>query len=31
MAEQQGLSEKFTYSPYYSELELCGGVVMVSF
>jgi hypothetical protein len=23
--------EKFVDSPYYSELELCGGVVMVSF
>jgi hypothetical protein len=27
----QGPSEKFVKSPYYSESELCGGAVMVSF
>jgi hypothetical protein len=27
MAEQRGPFEKFVDSPYYSELELCGGVV----
>jgi hypothetical protein len=27
----QGLFAKFVDSPYYSELELCGGAVMVSF
>jgi hypothetical protein len=27
----QGPFAKFVDSPYYSELELCGGVVMVSF
>jgi hypothetical protein len=31
MAEQRGHLEKFVDSPYYSESELCGGVVKVSF
>jgi hypothetical protein len=31
MAEQRGPFEKFVNSPYYSESELCGGAVMVSF
>jgi hypothetical protein len=29
MAEQQGPFEKFVDTPYYSELELCRGVVTV--
>jgi hypothetical protein len=29
--ELRGSFEKFVYSPYYSELELCGSAVMVSF
>jgi hypothetical protein len=31
MAEQRGTFEKFVDSPYYSESELCGGAVTVSF
>jgi hypothetical protein len=31
MAEHQGLFEKFMDSPYYSESELYGGALMVSF
>jgi hypothetical protein len=31
MAEQRRPFEKFVNSPYYSESELCGGVVTVSF
>jgi hypothetical protein len=31
MVEQQGPFEKFVASPYYSEPELCGGAVTVSF
>jgi hypothetical protein len=30
MQNIQGMFEKFVDSPYYSESELCGGVVMVS-
>jgi hypothetical protein len=31
MAEQRGPFERFVDSPYYSESELCGGAVTVSF
>jgi hypothetical protein len=31
MAEQRVPFKKFVNSPYYSELELCGGEVTVSF
>jgi hypothetical protein len=31
MAEQRRLFEKFVDSPHYSESELCGGEVTVSF
>jgi hypothetical protein len=31
MADQRGLFEKFVNSLYYSESELCGGAVTVSF
>jgi hypothetical protein len=31
MAEQRGTFEKLVDSPYYSESELCGGEVTVSF
>jgi hypothetical protein len=31
IGDVQGPFMKFMDSPYYSELELCGGVVMVSF
>jgi hypothetical protein len=31
MAEKSGPFEKFMDSPYYSESELCGGAVTVSF
>jgi hypothetical protein len=31
MAEQRGPFEKFLDSPYYSESEICGGTVTVSF
>jgi hypothetical protein len=31
MAEQRGPFEKFVDSPYYSESEICGGAVTVSF
>jgi hypothetical protein len=30
-AQLRGLFEKFVDSPYYSESEICGGLVMVSF
>jgi hypothetical protein len=31
MAEQRGPIENFVQSPYYSESELCGGMMTVSF
>jgi hypothetical protein len=31
MTEQRGTFEKLVDSPYYSESELCGGAVTVSF